>query len=136
MPRDAVSRTANVERTGRHKWVNVRQIFPVRNCYDCNSRIPVVATLVELLRHHGEPLPTPPQTSRQYGTAGLRGASLQNWLSPALREASVYWFPWRPGNTRHELQSPKQPDMRNLFGILLNQTEIRLYLPFLDLFGK
>ena len=22
MPRDAVSRTANVERTGRHKWVN------------------------------------------------------------------------------------------------------------------
>ena len=23
MPRDAVSRTANVERTGRHKWVNV-----------------------------------------------------------------------------------------------------------------
>ena len=24
MPRDAVSRTANVERTGRHKWVNVQ----------------------------------------------------------------------------------------------------------------
>ena len=24
MPRDAVSRTAHVERTGRHKWVNVR----------------------------------------------------------------------------------------------------------------
>ena len=23
MPRDAVSRTANVERTGRHKWVNI-----------------------------------------------------------------------------------------------------------------
>ena len=23
MPRDAVSRTANVERTGRHKWVNM-----------------------------------------------------------------------------------------------------------------
>ena len=23
MPRDAASRTANVERTGRHKWVNV-----------------------------------------------------------------------------------------------------------------
>ena len=27
MPRDAVSRTANVERTGRHKWVNnVRRV--------------------------------------------------------------------------------------------------------------
>ena len=25
MPRDAVSRTANVERTGRHKWVNVTE---------------------------------------------------------------------------------------------------------------
>ena len=24
MPRDAVSRTANVERTGRHKWVKIR----------------------------------------------------------------------------------------------------------------
>ena len=24
MPRDAVSRTANVERTGWHKWVNIR----------------------------------------------------------------------------------------------------------------
>ena len=26
MPRDAVSRTANVERTGRHKWVNHKVI--------------------------------------------------------------------------------------------------------------
>ena len=26
MPRDAVSRTANVERIGRHKWVNPNQI--------------------------------------------------------------------------------------------------------------
>ena len=26
MPRDAVSRTANVERTGRHKWVHNTQI--------------------------------------------------------------------------------------------------------------
>ena len=26
MPRDAVSRTANVERTGRHKWVNMELI--------------------------------------------------------------------------------------------------------------
>ena len=25
MPRDAVSRTVNVERTGRHKWVNITQ---------------------------------------------------------------------------------------------------------------
>ena len=28
MPRDAVSRTANVERTGRHKWVNITQPIP------------------------------------------------------------------------------------------------------------
>ena len=27
MPRDAVSRTANVERTGQHKWVNVAQFY-------------------------------------------------------------------------------------------------------------
>ena len=26
MPRDAVSRTVNVERTGRHKWVKVRKL--------------------------------------------------------------------------------------------------------------
>ena len=25
MPRDAVSRTANVERTGRHKWVKLQK---------------------------------------------------------------------------------------------------------------
>ena len=30
MPRDAVSRTANVERTGRHKWVK----------YDCINKNP------------------------------------------------------------------------------------------------
>ena len=27
MPRDAVSRTANVERTGRHKWVKFKKAF-------------------------------------------------------------------------------------------------------------
>ena len=27
MPRDAVSRTANVERTGRHKWVNPEIVY-------------------------------------------------------------------------------------------------------------
>ena len=37
-PRDAVSRTANVERTGRHKWVNVQFfIRPVWNA--CNFRV-------------------------------------------------------------------------------------------------
>ena len=29
MPRDAVSRTANVERTGRHKWVNEYLYFKI-----------------------------------------------------------------------------------------------------------
>ena len=28
MPRDAVSRTANVERTGGHKWVNLTRPTP------------------------------------------------------------------------------------------------------------
>ena len=37
MPRDAVSRTASVERTGRHKWVNLARgcdaglIIPINN---------------------------------------------------------------------------------------------------------
>ena len=50
MPRDAVSRTANVERTGRHKWVKLYMlivqkyqsylsyeiiIFPYYNIYMC-----------------------------------------------------------------------------------------------------
>ena len=34
MPRDAVSRTANVERTGRHKWVNV---LPLVLLFDDNK---------------------------------------------------------------------------------------------------
>ena len=32
MPRDAVSRTANVERTGRHKWVNNNRGMWFFNC--------------------------------------------------------------------------------------------------------
>ena len=33
MPRDAVSRTANVERTGRHKWVNMARISSIIKTY-------------------------------------------------------------------------------------------------------
>ena len=32
MPRDAVSRTANVERTGRHKWVKYYQVYQFCLC--------------------------------------------------------------------------------------------------------
>ena len=32
MPRDAVSRTANVERTGRHKWVKSSPFWGISKC--------------------------------------------------------------------------------------------------------
>ena len=35
MPRDAVSRTANVERTGRHKWVNSKRNFSMQDLEWC-----------------------------------------------------------------------------------------------------
>ena len=34
LPRDAISRTANVERTGRHKWVNG---LPLKKKYNKNE---------------------------------------------------------------------------------------------------
>ena len=47
MPKDAVSRTANVERTGRHKWVNmhtritmsIEHVFQIRTLFEMQTFI-------------------------------------------------------------------------------------------------
>ena len=40
MPRDAVSRTANVERTGRHKWVKYLWYGSPRNVFNMRTPLP------------------------------------------------------------------------------------------------
>ena len=76
-------------------------------------------------RHHGGPIKGPPETpstSRQYvGTGGFEGP--------------LNWAPVRPGDVRMWPFIQSDPTQRNIFGILLNQTEIGLYLPFSVSFG-
>ena len=92
MPRDAVSRTANVERTGRHKWVN-----KVEKIFSCRS---------------------------------LRYAGLMEklWSFAVYYAAKLLFFIL--------LRKTIYQRKRNLFEILLHETEIRLYLPFSDWFLK
>ena len=49
MPRDAVSRTANVERTGRHKWVNPHAEFFSRNLVKLNQILNGFISLFRLI---------------------------------------------------------------------------------------
>ena len=75
--------------------------------------------------------PEIPKTSRQFGTEGFEGDFILDSSIPLYREMpasgtsiSVAWAYVRWSYTQ-----------RNLFKILLNQTEIRLYLPFSNWFG-
>ena len=49
MPRDAVSRTANVERTGRHKWVNTLRLTLPRQTNRANKYIELTLFFIALL---------------------------------------------------------------------------------------
>ena len=64
MPRDAVSRTANVERSGRHKWVNIEVLFLSEK----------LASLGIMGEGATEGPPVTPHTSQLYRIGGFRGA--------------------------------------------------------------
>ena len=49
MPRDAVSRTGNFERTGRHKWVKVQKEVPTKTFIDHVPRCQFLYLIVLLL---------------------------------------------------------------------------------------
>ena len=79
MPRDAVSRTANVERTGRHKWVNRCPVEPSCNSYTLEF---LQQSCVQSLREEaplgimGPELWEPLEAIEHYGnmvSGGLRG---------------------------------------------------------------
>ena len=55
MPRDAVSRTANVERNGGQKWVKATEVYSLSTQITIFERVPDMA-----YRHEGGPIEGPP----------------------------------------------------------------------------
>ena len=56
MPRDAVSRTANVERNGGHKWVNAmsKHLLGTRSGVSISYRLFLYCNLVNIPVYYGE----------------------------------------------------------------------------------
>ena len=74
MPRDAVSRTANVERNGGHKWV--KEILPATGRESGTSR------------HHGDPIKVILKHLKHHRNMILR--EFKGALNYAGREAQAY----------------------------------------------
>ena len=127
MPRDAVSRTANVEHTARHKWVNAN-----KTC--------IAITVFRLIRHETEFRLMSNQSGNYNSNRNLvriieiekSFPCLETWLG--LHHSCLRWV-WIASlldSNEYVTRPGKAYTQRKLFEILLNQTEIKLYLPCTD----
>ena len=100
MPRHAVSRTANVERTGRHKWVKVE--------FSKNTSV------------------------KEFSLQVIRNGFPWYWKAKLLMRKQYRMYIHTFNVQIYPISMYTQ---KNLFEILLIQTEIRLYLSFSDWYG-
>ena len=103
-----------------------REIFSFLNHVDSN-RTQIVYTIFRLFWYRTEFLMVFPHTRKKVNTTRIRFNSCRDWENVCL---SVNTSPYARRVTK--LAKFTQ---RNIFEILLYQTEIRLYLPFSDWFG-
>ena len=141
MLRDAVSRTANVERTGRHKWVNTSipwtLFIYVLLIYQYTIHSYINRILVSL-------------TKCIWCTENIVFWKVRIWWMRVEGFATFFYHEivcQVEGNFRGELLHSSEFSVwvrdlqlnmytpRHFFEILLNQSEIRLYLPFPNRFG-